>query len=297
MNKLLVITGQTATGKTKLAIQYSQKLEGELINCDSRQTYKYLDVITGKDKQDLGKTPIHLYGVVDPKEYFSSYDFKVRAVKIISDITRRNKTPIIVGGTYLYISHLLYGIETENIKPDLKLRKKLGEKSVAQLQEILSKLNFDEFNKLNQSDKNNAIRLIRRIEIITSPRHSGLALAHPKQSAGADSIGFFANAQHNLKLIGLRFKAKKQLVDAIRQRVVERLEQGAVGELKELLNKGYKLTDPGLKTKGCKELYAYITKEISKQELVEKWVKSEVNYAKRQYTFMKRDKKIKWIDV
>src|SRR3990167_6056165 len=126
MNKLVVITGQTATGKTKLALECAEKYNGELVNCDSRQIYKYLDIITGKDKQLLAKVKVWLYDVVKPDEYFSSFDFVKLALPIIKKILSEGKTPIIVGGTYMYIKHLLYKVETDNIPPDWRLRKELA---------------------------------------------------------------------------------------------------------------------------------------------------------------------------
>ncbi len=291
MNQIVVITGQTATGKTRLAIQYAKKYNGELINCDSRQVYKYLDIITGKDKEEVENVPVHLYDVVDPKENFSSYDFKVKANKVIKDILKRGKTPIIVGGTYFYISHLLYGIETENIEPDFQLRKELDKKSVVELQDILKRINIKEFQKLNESDRNNPRRLIRRIEIVKSEDVQFLRL---ERYAGTST---FMESKINIELLALRFKKKKQLAKAIRQRVEKRLEQGAVEELKKLLKKGYKLKDPGLKTNGCQEIADFIKGKITREVLIDKWVTIELQYAKRQYTFMKKDKNIKWIDA
>lgn len=292
MNQIIIITGQTATGKTKLALQYAKRYNGELINCDSRQIYKYLDIITGKDKQEIGQTPIHLYDIVDPKEHFSSYDFKVIAEKVISDIIRRNKMPIVVGGTYLYISHLLYGIETENIKPNIKLRKELENKTVSELQNILKELNVDEFNKLNQSERNNPRRLIRKIEVAKS-RNSKFF----RVDRGAAERALSPSKKFNIELLALRFKKKEQLAKAIQQRVEKRLKQGAVEELKKLLDKGYKLTDPGLKTNGCKEIAEFISDKITQNQLVDQWTTAETQYAKRQYAFMKRDKNIRWINA
>src|SRR5687767_13594055 len=125
MNRLIVITGQTATGKTSLAADLVQKHNGEIVNADSRQIYKHLDIITGKDLDQFAGQRVWLFDVVDPKMPFSSFDFKEAALLAIDDIMKRKKTPIIVGGTYLYLKHLLYGIETENILPDWELRRSL----------------------------------------------------------------------------------------------------------------------------------------------------------------------------
>ena len=142
---MIIITGQTATGKTKLALELAKKYDGELINFDSRQIYKYLDIITGKD---IPKTKIWLYDIVTPDQYFSSFDFVKLVTPIIEDIKKRNKTPILVGGTYLYLKHLLYGIDDNNSPPDFKLRKKLNDKSVEYLQKMLIKLNKNIFENL-----------------------------------------------------------------------------------------------------------------------------------------------------
>ena len=101
----------------------------------------------------------------------------------------------------------------------------------------------------------------------------------------------------NVELIGMRFKTKQQMSDTIRQRVERRLEQGAVDELKNLLKKGYKLRNPGLQATGCKEIFAFIEGKLTKQQLIEKWTLSEIHYAKRQYTLMKRDKNIRWQEI
>src|SRR3989338_8272515 len=123
---MIIITGQTATGKTKLALDLVKKHDGELINFDSRQIYKYLDIITGKD---IAKNKIWLYDIVSPDQYFSSFDFVKLVTPIIADIKKRGKTPILVGGTYLYLKHMLYGIDNDNSPPDFKLREKLNKKS------------------------------------------------------------------------------------------------------------------------------------------------------------------------
>src|SRR3989338_10142578 len=130
--EIIIITGPSATGKTALALSLAQKYDGELVNFDSRQIYKKLDIITGKDIDN-----VWLYDIVDPKEYFSSFDYARRAITIIKDITDRKKVPILVGGTYLYLYHLLYQVETESIPPNSKLRKKLNAQTISKLQQKL----------------------------------------------------------------------------------------------------------------------------------------------------------------
>ena len=281
---MIVITGQTATGKTKLALELAKKIPpaggGELINFDSRQIYKYLDIITGKD---IPKTKIWLYDVVTPDQYFSSFDFVKFVTPVIKDIENRNKTPILVGGTYLYIKHLLYGIDDDNSSPDFKLRNELNDKSVKELQDILTKLDVQSINRLNNSDVNNPRRLIRKIEIASNRKGTLLIGSVLKRTDLIPEI-----------FIGLKYKDKGKLRLAIEKRVAKRLKNGAIEETKKLLKMGYKESDPGLKTIGYQQIIKYLNKQMTEKQAIEDWINKEVQYAKRQLTFMKKDKNISW---
>ncbi|OGK21894.1 hypothetical protein A3C23_00920 [Candidatus Roizmanbacteria bacterium RIFCSPHIGHO2_02_FULL_37_13b] len=319
MKKIIIITGQTATGKTSLALQLAKEKNGELVNFDSRQMYKYLTIITGKDikknskfksqksklqlesknSYDIGYYKINginvwLYDAVDPKQNFSSFDFKELAEVVIEDIQKRNKIPILIGGTYLYLKHLLYGFETENIPPNWPLRKKLNKKSLKELQKLLKSINYQMFQHLNNSDKNNPQRLIRKIEIATNlnlPAVQKKSLK-PKVQPLTNPTGYVAL---NLRIYtGLRFASNDKLKVVIKKRVLKRLQLGAIDEVKSLLDKGYKKTDPGMKTIGYQQIIEYLEKKISKENAVKKWITAEIQYAKRQYTFMKKDENIVW---
>ncbi len=359
--KIVTITGQTATGKTKLALEYAQKYDGELINCDSRQIYKHLDIITGKDltnkkfhvvkknanfsigyyllpvilesrhsrddrilkdaiaslqHDEQKQTKIWLYNIVDPKEYFSSFDYQQCALWVIKKILSEGKTPIIVGGTYFYLKHLLYDIETENIPPNWKLREELNYKPVTDLQKIYKRLSLQYVNKLkplNRSDWNNRQRLIRKIEIETYYRHSGKS-RHGRDAsridsgvASSDTVRYLTSLPRmtlnrklrlksfQIEFVGLKFKEKDKLRKAIETRVEERLKHGAIEEVQSLLKMGYKETDPGLKTIGYQQILAHLKGSLTKDEAITQWINKEIQYAKRQYTFMKKDKNIKWV--
>ncbi|MFA6016637.1 MAG: tRNA (adenosine(37)-N6)-dimethylallyltransferase MiaA [Patescibacteria group bacterium] len=281
---MIIITGQTATGKTKLAIELAQKNNGELVNFDSRQIYQYLDIITGKD---IPKTKIWLYDVVTPDQYFSSFDFVKQVTPIIEDIKKRGKTPILVGGTYLYLKHLLYGIDDNNSPPNFKLREKLNPKSVSDLQKILIKLNKTVFENLNHSDQLNPRRLIRKIEILKTP-------TNPTKTVLNKTV--FIKSVPKI-FIGLRYKDKLKLRKVIEKRVEERLKNGAIEEVEKLLQMGYKKTDLGMKTIGYQQVIKFLNKELTKEKAVEDWVNKEVQYAKRQLTFMKNDKNISWKEI
>lgn len=184
---IYIITGQTATGKTRRALELALQHDGELINCDSRQIYKHLDIITGKDLSltnriftcwktirdfDIGyyllenKSRLWLYDIVSPRHHFSAFEYRSLAVDVIKDIEMRGKTPIIVGGTYFYLQHLLYDILDTPIPANPTLRAELEQLSTERLQQILTAEASDVFTALNNSEKSNRQRLIRKIEVI-----------------------------------------------------------------------------------------------------------------------------------
>jgi tRNA dimethylallyltransferase len=286
---MIIITGQTATGKTKLALELAKKIlqtggRSELVNFDSRQIYKYLDIITGKD---ISKTKIWFYDIVTPDQYFSSFDFVKKVTPIIEDIKNRGKIPILVGGTYLYLKHLLYGIDYNNSPPDFKLRDKLNSKSVKELQHILTKINVQSINRLNNSDRNNPRRLIRRIEIANYQQKK-------IQKPSIIPISLYSPTD---QFIGLKHMNKNKLHQAIIKRVKKRLKKGAIKEVEKLLKMGYKKSDPGLKTIGYQQIIKYLNKESTQERAIEDWINKEIQYAKRQYTFMKKDKNIDWKEI
>lgn len=283
---MIVITGQTATGKTSLAVELAKKHGGELVNFDSRQIYRHLDIITGKD---LPPSEIHLYDIVTPDKYFSSYDYVAKARPVIEEIRNRGRTPVLVGGTYLYLKHLLYDFDVQ-APPDFDLRKILNKKTVPELQEKLMELSQGEIDTMNNSDRNNSRRLIRRIEIISKGQSFRRTDPISQGNLRSNRLGVTS-------YIGLKYKDKEKLIEAIKIRVSKRIEAGAVAEVEKLLRMGYGENDPGMKTIGYQELIKYLKGVISYEHAVEQWINHEVQYAKRQYTFMKKDVNISWKEI
>lgn len=301
---IYVITGQTATGKTDLALEYADKHNGELVNCDSRQVYKYLDIITGKDlpenhsfKQEnkiknfsigyylFGDKKLWLYDIVDPDKYFSSFDYTICAKDTIENIEKRGKNPIIVGGSYFYLKHLLYGFDIGHVEANEKLRQKLNPKSVKELQDILKKLDLKSLESMNNSDINNPRRLIRKIEILM-----GQSTPAPKESL------LFRHLSE-IKIVGIKYKDKNKLTNVIKSRVEKRIKNGAIEETGKLIKMGFKADDPGMKTIGYQQLMKFLKGELKKEEAIRQWTIKEIQYAKRQYTFMKKDKNIEWREI
>jgi tRNA dimethylallyltransferase len=304
---MIIITGQTATGKTKLAFDFAKKYNGEVVNFDSRQIYKKLDIITGKDidkKKDqffLWKKvqdfeigyylkdgiKLWLYDIVLPNQYFSSFNFVSLAADFIAEIRKQKKTPILVGGSYFYLKHLLYGFDYP-VPPNFSLRKKLEDLPVKKLQEILKKHKNDFFQDLNESDRKNKRRLIRKIEIAQYLLKHKIDVQKKERAAPLFPVK---------KFIGLRFSDKNLLRKKIEERVKKRLKMGALSEVFNLLKEGYQPSDCGLKTIGYKQLIPVVLKKKDLNEAISLWIKAEVSYAKRQYTFMKKDKNIEWKEI
>ena len=276
---LYILFGQTASGKTKKAFELVKQQNGEIVNFDSRQMYKKLDIVTGKDSPDDSSIRIWLYDIVDPKDTFSSAEYCTIAEKTIKDILARGKTPILVGGTGYYLRHLVYGVPELNTPVDWTLRKELEKKSVQELQTILAKKNEVMLCVMNNSDRNNPRRLIRRIEIT----ESGTVLLPVSQ----DETLRIRLGYSDLKLTYLSFfhSTKEGLIEKIAQRVDRRILDGAFEEVKALLKDGYTKNDPGLNAIGYSQIIRYLDKELTLSETKKQWITREVQYAKRQKTY------------
>jgi len=295
-----IITGQTATGKTQRAYQKM----GYIISADSRQIYSHMDIITGKDlnshdtwnpidsfmsksqkKITLGyysHESIMIWGLdcITPDTQFSVYEYCELVQHIVSHTIVKDMMPIVVGGTYLYIKALLYGLDATS-GPSWGVRESLSETPLVQLQKKLQQLAPATWESLNNSERNNPHRLIRKIEIAMAKdsAHTNQAI---KPILKASSY------------VGLEHTSADSLRSAITARVESRIEAGAKKEVQRLLAQGYTAASPGLKTPGYQEIIQHLEGELTWEQAVEKWIRSEIQYAKRQKTFMKKDTQISW---
>ncbi|MFA6005592.1 MAG: tRNA (adenosine(37)-N6)-dimethylallyltransferase MiaA [Patescibacteria group bacterium] len=296
--KLFIITGQTGTGKTKLAEQLAQQINGDLVSADARQAYQYLDIVTGKDISDssfclqekngdislgyyqAGPTKVWLYDMVNPKKYLSAYDWAVACQKVLGSIISSGKTPIIIGGTYFYINTVLYGLSAGG-NPQWDERKKLEMLSVYELRKKAEELAHEDFRALNNSDQYNPRRLVRFIE-----KHTDNTMG------GAGFVGIAA--EYDCTTIALKFPSTEYTRKALSQRVDERLKSGAIDEAETLLHMGYTPGDPGLNTIGYKQIFAYLAGEKRYDEMRDEWITKECQYAKRQLTLIKQNGSVLW---
>lgn len=266
MQKLLIICGPTATGKTKLALHLAKKLNGELVNADSRQVYKGLDALTGKDRSK--EIPIHLYDIVEPGGDFSAAHFVRLAQPAIKDIRKRGKLPIAVGGTGFYLRALTQDVETLYIPPNKKVRKRLSAASVEELQEELQCVDLDKWNAMNPSDQKNPRRLIRAIEVVAAAKRA------PRSTPRFDVL--WVGLSSPLPLL------KKRIARSVAQRF-----EKAVKEVRQDL-------PPIL---GVSALTAFSEGKATKEEAIDIWANDEYKYAKRQLTWFWKEKAINWFDI
>ncbi|MEN8253227.1 MAG: tRNA (adenosine(37)-N6)-dimethylallyltransferase MiaA [Patescibacteria group bacterium] len=303
MQKIISIIGPTATGKTSLALKIADQVIGsekysgvDVISVDSRQVYKGLEIVSGADLPEHLDSNIKIHGVsiINPDQEWSLAHFRELALEIISNAKEKNNLVILVGGTGLYHSKLIptngERIKTNalGIKPDLELRKKLDKLSVPELQAELQKVDKKKLESMNNSDRQNPRRLIRAIEIANAQVFSAAGVYHVlRHGAGVTeriSIGLsdgLENINNNIK-----------------KRVLERFENGAVEEVRVLIKKfGMENNFPALSATGVKEISKYLDKKLSKEECIKAWTLREYQYAKRQITWWKKNKDIRWYEV
>ena len=282
MKKLLVICGPTATGKTALAIKLAKKFDGEIVSADSRQVYKGMDIGMGKE---WGDVPIHGYDLVDPRREFSVSKYLKFARKILKDIWRRGKLPILVGGTGLYIKGVIDGIPTVEVPRNNELRKRLEEKSADELFESLSQLDAVRAGSMNSSDRKNPRRLVRAIEV------AQWNLGHGVKCLTSDILH-----PTSVLVIGLT-AAKEPLNTRIEDRVGETVKAGIKKEIESLLKNGVSWDDQSMMSFGYRQYRDFFEGEVPEEVVVSEWTREEQKYAKRQMTWFKKDKRVGWFDI
>ncbi|MDD5147002.1 MAG: tRNA (adenosine(37)-N6)-dimethylallyltransferase MiaA [Candidatus Daviesbacteria bacterium] len=304
MKKILVILGPTSTGKTDLALKLANKFNGEVIACDSRQVYVGLDIGTGKLpggkwKMENGKwkkgkgfwemdgVKVWMYDVVDPKKQYSVYDYVKDAGKVVREIRKRGKLPIIAGGTGLYLKALLEGLPNLAIPVNRKLRRELEKLSLKRLQEKLQKISPKKWEKMNNYDRQNPRRLIRAVEIASVCM----------DDINTTTVGLMSTRGFDILKIGLS-APRQVLYQRIDERVVSRIYQGMIEEVKQLYELG--LSFKRMRQLGLEYgiLANYLEGKITNEEELVKILQGEIHgFARRQITWFKKEKNVLWFDI
>lgn len=279
--KLIVILGATASGKSDLAVALAKKFNCEIISADSRQVYKGLNIGTGKiTRREMRGVRHHLLDVANPKNMFTVTKWKEMAERTITDIARRGKFPIVCGGTGLYIQSIVDDIMVPKVPPNMKLRIRLEKKTPAQLFAVLSRLDPARAKTI---DQHNPRRLIRAIEI-ASVLGSVPALSTKPLS------------KYDILQIGIK-TPDEILKKKIRARLLRHLKYGMIAETRRLHTQGLswrRMDELGLE---YRFLARYLRGQISKTELSELLNNAIWHYARRQKTWFKRDSRIQWFSI
>ena len=276
MNKVVVICGPTATGKSALAVELAKKYNGEVISADSRQVYTGLDIGSAKiTESEMDGIPHYLIDVVRPNEYFSVADFQKLAQAKINDIHSRGKLPIICGGTGMYIDTLIYGTSFPEVPINKSLRSELGNLTS---EELYTKLQMIDPERASEIDPHNSVRLIRAIEIATTLG------SVPKITA--------ENPQYETLWIGLDIP-KEELEGKIKKRILDRIP-ALFEEINNLHLSG--VSFERLESFGLEYRYGsyYVQGKITLEEFKDLLATKTWQYAKRQMTWFKRNKNIHW---
>ncbi len=276
--KIIVILGPTASGKSDLAVELALKFNGEIISADSRQIYKGMDIGTGKiTKKEMRGISHYLLDIASPKKQLSVAHFQKQAKLAIEKILKRGKTPIICGGTGLYIYAVIDNQIFPDVKPDAKLRKRLEKLNTKQLFEKLKKLDT---NRAKTIDKNNPRRLIRALEIVMISKKPVPKIKKQRN--------------YNVLKIGVK-RDNTQLKKLIWKRLIKRFDTGMTNEVRRLIKSGVsfkRLYDFGLEYRW---IGLYLEKKITKEQMIQGLYKAIRDFSKRQMTWFKRDKEIHWI--
>lgn len=285
--KILVVTGPTATGKTALSVELAKKLGGEIVSADSMQIYRGMDIGTAKvTKAEMQNIPHHMIDIADPSEDYSVSRYVEEADAAVRGILSRGRLPIVAGGTNLYIDSLIAGIDFAEKAEDAALRESLNKQyddiGGEAMLEHLRGFDPERAAKLHPADKR---RIVRAVEIYiltgeTITRHDEETKKRPKR--------------YDAVKIALTFADRAVLYDRINARVDKMVSDGLFDEVKGLLDSGLSPESTSMQAIGYKEPAAYFRGEMSRDEAVELIKLSSRRYAKRQLTWLRRDTTVLW---
>ncbi|MBU7216360.1 tRNA (adenosine(37)-N6)-dimethylallyltransferase MiaA [Staphylococcus gallinarum] len=287
---IIVLVGPTAVGKTEFSIELAKQFNGEIISGDSMQVYRHMDIGTAKISSDeMEGIPHHMIDILNPDEAFSAYEFKSRAEKLITEITERGKTPIIAGGTGLYIQSLIHNYAFEDEETISETDNKRVQEKMASLEPLSNEALHDYLAEFDpESAKaihpNNRKRVVRAIEYYQKTKK---LLSSRKKNAQYTE-------NYDTLLLGIEM-SRQTLYNRINNRVDIMLERGLIDEVKYLVEQGYESCQ-SMQAIGYKEIVPVIHNEMTIELATEKLKQHSRNYAKRQMTWFKNKLDVIWLD-
>jgi tRNA dimethylallyltransferase len=287
MNKLIAIIGPTGIGKTKLSIQLASRFDGEIINADSRQIYRHMDIGTAKPTgEELAAVPHHLVDIIEPNKEFSLAEYQQLTDKTIHDIQARGKIPFLVGGSGLYVWAVLEGWIVPKVAPDVYFRKELEKRAeLGQGDDLYRELKQIDPSAAEKIDPHNIRRVIRALEV-NKFADSTFSHLQKKQPPPFQTL-----------IIGLTAE-RKELYPRADERVDNMLKQGFVDEVSKLLKMGYNLTLPSMSSIGYREIGQYLSGGMTLEEAVYKIKTGTHRFIRHQYAWFRlKDERIKWFDI
>lgn len=285
---LAVIAGPTASGKTALAVEMARRLNGEVVSADSMQIYREMRIGTARPTEaEMGGIPHHLVGHLPMTQAYSVAQYVQDAKAAIADIHARGRLPIVAGGTGLYISSLVNGIEFTDTPRDEALVERLNRKAQEEGGEaLLRELAVFDPESAARLHPNNLGRIVRAMEIYYS---TGITMTEQLVRSRENAPGW------RLAMIGITYRDRAALYDRINRRVTVMMEEGLEAETRDILAR------PGGKTAlqaiGYKELFPYIQGMCTREEALENLRRATRRYAKRQLTWFRRDERIHWLEA
>lgn len=272
--KVIAVAGPTASGKTKLAIELAEKINGEIISADSRLVYKGFDIAAAKPALEERKgIPHYLIDIVEPEVDYSVANFYDDAKKVLYKVIEQGKTPIVAGGTGLYFKVLLETYSLPRVEADTNLREELDAKEKADLLEELKVLDYPSYEKLKNQNKRRIVRALEVTKILGRP---------------FSEVSVQKEPEFEVEWICPEMKSRQELYERINKRVDLMLEEGLIDETKTLLKKHGRIKN-FVCTIGYKEILSYLDGERTLEEAVELLKQNTRRYAKRQLTWFRRN--------
>ena len=286
--KVIVICGPTASGKTALSIELAKKINGEIVSCDSMQIYKEMNIGTAKPtREEMQGIKHYMIDIISPDERYSVADYKKQAKESIKEILSKGKVPIVVGGTGLYVDSLIYEIDYPEIEFDEKYREELEqeveERGLEALYEKAKEIDEEAIKKISLNDKK---RILRILEIYHA---TGKNKTEQEKESRKTPVEF------DYKVFALNMDREK-LYERINKRVDLMIENGLIEEVENIYKK-YNKFPTAMQGLGYKEVVQYLEKRLTKEEMIEKIKQETRKFAKRQLTWFRKNKETIWLNA